>query len=146
MMPCSTSTVASGMPMRRWIRPPAAAMRAEQDGDRHDRQRVMPGEEGDEDAGEAVAGDQRGIGLAVDGGDLEEAGEAGAGAGDDAADDHQQADRQALRLARRAALPPVMRAAKPKVVRLISTQSTMARTMPAARPQCTSVPGIEPTR
>ena len=43
-------------------------------------------------------------------------------------------------------LPPVMRAAKPKVVRLISTQSTMARRMPAARPQWTSVPGIEPMR
>ena len=70
---------------------------AEHDGDRNDRERVVPRQEGDEDAGEAVAGDQRGIGAAVDGRDLEEAGEAGAGAGDHAADDDQLADRQALR-------------------------------------------------
>jgi len=66
---------------------------AEEDGDRDDRQRIVTGEEAHENAGKAVAGDQRGIGLAVDGGDLKEAGKAGAGAGDHAADDHQGADR-----------------------------------------------------
>ncbi len=53
---------------------------AEQDRDRNDRQRILARQEGDQDAGEAVAGAQRRIGLAVDGGDLEEPGKPGAGA------------------------------------------------------------------
>ena len=42
-------------------------------------------------------------------------------------------------------LPPVIRAAKPNVVRFISTQTRIASTMPTARPQWTSVPGMVPT-
>ena len=42
-------------------------------------------------------------------------------------------------------LPPVMRAAKPNLVRFISTQSAIASTMPTARPQWTSMPGMLPT-
>jgi hypothetical protein len=90
---------------------------AEQDGDRNDRQRVLAGEEGDEDAGEAVAGGQRGVGLALHRRDLEVAGEArrmprrG----------QQTRSRSACRPAGpgRAArtLPPVIRAAKPNLVR-----------------------------
>ena len=40
------------------------------------------------------------------------------------------------------ALPPVMRAAKPKVVRPISSQAPMQATTPTTRPQCTSRPGM----
>ena len=97
-MPCSTSTVASGRPMRRWIRPPRRIDAAEQDGDRDDRERVVPREEGDQDAGEAVAGGQRGVGVALDRRDLEHAGEAGEAAGERGEADDQLADRQALHL------------------------------------------------
>ena len=84
-------------------------------------ERIVAGEEGDEDAGEAVAGDQRGVGAAVDGGDLDHAGEPGAGAGEDAGR-RRSAGRPAGPAACAArTLPPVMRAAKPKVVRYIST-------------------------
>ena len=97
---------------------------AEQDRDRDDGERVLAREEGDEDAGEAVAGGERGIGPALDRGDLE---------------DSRRARRRRRRCAQettislptgspcaRAArtLPPVMRAAKPNVVRFISTQSS----------------------
>ena len=82
MQPCSTSTVASGRSMRRWIRPPEAAMPPNRMATGNDGERVVAREEGDEDAGEAVAGGERGVGAALDGRDLEEAGEAGAGAGD----------------------------------------------------------------
>ena len=82
MKPCSTSTVASGRPMRRWIRPPAAAMPPNRMATGMIGERVVAGQEGDEDAGEAVAGGERGIGPALDRRDLEEAGEAGAGPGD----------------------------------------------------------------
>ncbi len=117
MRPCSTSTVASGIAMRRWIRPPAASSAPNKIGDRNDGERVVPGEEGHQDAGEAVAGDQRGVGLALDGGHLVEAGEAGAGAGDRAAGRRSACRRAGPAPARRRTLPPVMRAAKPKVVR-----------------------------
>ena len=50
--------------------------------DRDDRERIVAREEGDEDAGIAVAGDERGVGRAVHGGDLEHAGEPGEGAGE----------------------------------------------------------------
>src|SRR5256885_2285657 len=48
---------------------------AEQDRHRDHRQWVLAGEEGDENAGIAVAGDERGAGPAVHGGDLRHAGE-----------------------------------------------------------------------
>ena len=124
--------------------PAAGDDAAEEEGHRDDRQRVVPGEEGHQDAGVAVAGDQRGVGAAVDGRDLEHAGEPGAGAGQGAGGDHQLADRQALQHARRAALPPVIRAAKPKVVRSIRTQAAMQATTPTTSPQCTSRPGMLP--
>ncbi len=117
---------------------------AEQDRDRHDGERVVPGQEGDEDAGEAVAGDQRGIGLAVDRGDLEEAGKSGAGAGDGAAGHDQPADRQALRQCRARIAAGDARGEAEGRARHQRRSSSTASTMPAARPQCTSVPGMVP--
>src|SRR5215510_5429221 len=43
----------------------AGADAAEQDGDRNDGERILPGEEGNEDTGEAVAGGQIGVGAAL---------------------------------------------------------------------------------
>ena len=70
---------------------------AEHDRNRNDRQRVLAGEERDENAGEAVAGGQRRVGAALDGGDFEKAGEPGAGAGNGGAGDDQPADGKSLR-------------------------------------------------
>ena len=58
--------------------PAAGIDAAEQDRDRNDRERIVPREEGHQDAGEAVAGGEIGVGAALDGGDLEHAGEPGA--------------------------------------------------------------------
>src|SRR6185312_5573400 len=49
----------------------AGADAAEQDRDRNDRERILPGEEGDEDAGEAVARRKVGVGASLHGGDLD---------------------------------------------------------------------------
>ena len=79
----------------------AARRREPAEQDRHDRTMaigIVPGQERHQDAGEAVAGRQRGIGPALDGRDLEIAREARAGAGERAAGEDQPADRQALRL------------------------------------------------
>ena len=70
---------------------------AEQYRDGHDDQRIMARQERDENAGEAIAGRQRGVGAALDRRHFEEAGEPGAAAGDHRAADDQLADRQALR-------------------------------------------------
>ena len=59
----------------------ARADAAEQDRDRNDRQRILPREERDQDAGVAVAGRERGVGAALHGRDLDHAGEPGGGAG-----------------------------------------------------------------
>ena len=50
-------------------------------------QRILPRQEGDEDAGKAIAGGEIGVGAALHGGDLDHAGEAGRAAG-------EKADRQ----------------------------------------------------
>ena len=97
MRPCSTSTVASGRPMRRWTQPAGGDDAAEQDRHRDDGERIVAREERDQDAGEAVARGERGVGAALDRRDFEEAGEAGAGAGDQRAGHDQPADRQPLR-------------------------------------------------
>ena len=138
MMPCSTSTVASGRPMRRWSRPPLATMPPKQDGDRDDRQRVVAREERDQDAGVAVAGDQRGVGAAVDRRDLDHAGEPGAGAGERAGGDDQLADRQALQPARRAGCRRRCGRRSRRWCAPSARQAAMQATMPKARPQCTS--------
>ena len=57
----------------------AGADAAEQDRDRDDRQRIVPRQEGDQDAGKAVAGGEIGVGAALHGRDLDHAGEAGRG-------------------------------------------------------------------
>src|ERR1700730_16770991 len=56
--------------------PAAGADAAEQHRDRNDRQRILPGQERDQDAGEAVACGQVGVGAALYGGDLDHAGKA----------------------------------------------------------------------
>ena len=78
---------------------------AEQDRDRDDRERVLARDEGDQDAGVAVAGDQRRVGVGVHRRDLDRAGQAGAGAAERAGEQDQPARRQAdeLRGARVAA-------------------------------------------
>ena len=132
------------MSMRRWIEAAGSVDAAEEDRHRDDGERVLARQEGDEDAGEAVAGGERGVGPALDGGNLEVSGEPGTGAGEA---QEMTMSRPTGRPCARAArtLPPVIRAAKPKVVRFISTQTTTASTTATAKPQCMSVPGIMPT-
>ena len=77
-MPCSTLTVASGRVEDALQQAAAGADAAEQERDRHDRQRVLAREERDQDARVAVAGDQRGVGGAVNGRDLDRARQPGA--------------------------------------------------------------------
>ena len=50
-------------------------------------ERVMAGEERDQNAGKAVAGRQIGVGASLHGGDLDHAGEAGGGAGEETSDE-----------------------------------------------------------
>ena len=60
----------------------AGADAAEQDRDGNDRQRILPCEEGDEDAGKAIAGGEIGVGAALHGGDFDHAGQTGRAAGE----------------------------------------------------------------
>ena len=76
-MPCSTSTDGIGQAEPRCSKPAAGADAAEQDRDRNDRERIVPREERDQDAGKAVARREIGVGAAVHGGDFDHAGEAG---------------------------------------------------------------------
>ena len=78
-------------------------------------------DERDQDAGVAVAGDQRGVGAAVHRRDLDHAGQARAARrrGTQASTISRPTGRPFSCAAR--TLPPTMRAAKPKVVRCIST-------------------------
>ena len=84
MMPCSTSTVASGRSRRRCSKPAARADAAEQEGDGNDRQRIMPRDERHQDAGEAIARRERRVGAALNGGDLDHAGKPGGGTAEQA--------------------------------------------------------------
>ena len=70
-----------------------------EDSDGNDRERVLPGHEGDQDARKAIAGVKRRIGLALYRRDLEEAGEPRTGAADRGASNEEPANRQALRQA-----------------------------------------------
>ena len=119
---------------------------AEQDGDRDDRQRVVPGEEGDEDAGVAVArGDSEALALPCTAAtSIMPASPAKAPPQRGEADD-QRADGQALHL-RGAHVAAGDAGAKPQRVFSISTQERMQATTPTTRPQCTSVPGMLPMR
>ena len=76
MMPCSTCTEASGRPSRRCSSPPLALMPPSRIATGNDGQRILPRQEGDQDAGEAVAGREVGVGAALHGGDLDHAGKA----------------------------------------------------------------------
>ena len=60
--------------------PAAGVDAAEQDGDGDDGERIMPGEERHQDAGEAVAGREIGVGAALHGGHFDHAGEPRRGA------------------------------------------------------------------
>ena len=91
---------------------------SEQNGDRRNDDRIVPREERDEDAGEAIARGKRGVGASLNRGDLEKAGEPGAGPRDRRAGDDQLVRPQSLREGG-AKIAAVMRAAKPKVVRSI---------------------------
>ena len=75
--------------------PAAGADAAEQDRNRNDGERILPRQEGDEDAGEAVAGGEVGVGAALHRGDLDHAGEAGRRAGQKADGQDQPADAEA---------------------------------------------------
>ena len=68
---------------------------AEQDRDRNDRQRILPRQEGDEDAGKAIAGGEIGVGAALHGGDFDHAGKAGRAAGEETDRQDQFADAKA---------------------------------------------------
>ena len=83
--------------MRRWIRPPAATMPPNRIATGGMTSGLWRARNDDENAGEAVARGERGVGAALDRRDLEEAGEPGAGAGDRRAGDDEPPDRQALR-------------------------------------------------
>src|SRR6267142_3887723 len=58
----------------------AGADAAKQDCDGNDGQRIVPRQEGDEDAGEAVTGREVGVGAALNGSDLDHAGQPGGAA------------------------------------------------------------------
>src|SRR4030081_539640 len=58
----------------------AGADSAEQDRNRNNRQRILPRQEGDEDAGKAVTGREVGVGSALHGRDFDHSGKAGRGA------------------------------------------------------------------
>ena len=75
--------------------PAAGANPAEQHRDRDQRQRVLAGEKGDEDAGVAIASDQIGAGALLHGRDLDHAGKASRSAAKKAGQHDQPADRQA---------------------------------------------------
>src|ERR1700682_5049405 len=72
--------------------PAAGADAAEQDGDGNDGQRILPRQEGNEDAGKAVAGGEVGVGAALHGGDFDHSRKAGARAGEKADRQDQFAD------------------------------------------------------
>ena len=100
MIPCSTSTEASGRPSRRCNSAAAGADAAEQDRDGNDRQRILPRQEGNKDAGETVAGGEIGVGAALHGGDLDHARKAGRAAREKADRQDQFADAEAHDLRR----------------------------------------------
>ena len=113
----------------------AAARRdaAEQQRDRHDRQRMVARDERDQDAGVAVARDERRVRAAVHRGHLDHAGQPRGGAAEHARDQHERADRQPgqPRRARVAADDP--RARSPNVVRATSTYIDQAGQHAAAQ-------------
>src|SRR6185437_5016429 len=73
----------------------ACADAAEQDRDGNDGKRILPRQECDQDAGEAITDRKVGVGAALDGRDLDHAGKACAGAGEKADGEDQLADRKA---------------------------------------------------
>ncbi len=115
---------------------------AEQNRDGNDRDRIMSGQERDQDAGEAVARRKRRVGPPLDAGDLEVAGEAGAGAGDHRARQDEAADRQALRLrGPHVAAGDLGRETERRPLHQ-DAQRDRQHDARSARPQCTAMPGI----
>jgi hypothetical protein len=107
---------------------------AEQDRDRDDRERALARDEGDQDAGVAVAGDQRCVGVGVHRRDLDRTGQARAA----------PPSAQASRISRFAGrptscavrgLPPTTRTAKPPGVKASQRPRPTQATTPSTRPQ-----------
>ena len=119
----------------------AGADAAQQHRHRDDRQRVGAGDERHQHAGVAVAGDQRRVGRCRGWPPprRRRPGRRPAPPRNVAITISRRTGRPLSSAAR--TLPPTMRAAKPNVVRCISTQATRQATSPNARPQCTSSPG-----
>ena len=120
---------------------------AEQDRDRDDRQRVVARDERHQDAGVAVAGDQRGVGVGVHRRDLDRAGQARAGAAERAGQQRSAGSPAGPTSCAVRGLPPTTRTAKPRrreaqPQRRRPTQATT----PSTRPQCTSEPAMPPMR
>ena len=88
-MPCSTSTDGVGQAQAALQQAAAGGDAAEQDRHRHHASGMCARDEGDQDAGVAVAGDQRGVGRAVHRRHLDRAGQPGAGAAERAGADDQ---------------------------------------------------------
>ena len=103
----------------------------------------MPREERHQDAGEAVAGREIGVGAALHGRDLDHAGETRGGAAEQADDQDQLADAEPDHLGgAHIAAGDARREAEHRVVD--QDIGEHAATTPKTRPQCTSVPGIVP--
>ena len=93
-MPCSTCTEASGRPSRRCSRLPAAPKPPNRIATGMIANGFMARDERDQDAGIAVAGDQRGVRVGVHRRDLDRAGEARAAAAERAGEQDQAVRRQ----------------------------------------------------
>ena len=115
-MPCSTCTDASGRPSRRCSRLPAAPKPPNRIATGMIANGDLAGDERDQDAGVAVAGDQRRVRVGVHRGDLDRAGEAGAGAADRAGEQHRRFAGRPTSCAVRG-LPPTTRTEKPLAVK-----------------------------
>ena len=98
IIPCSTSTDASGRPSRRCNSPPLAPMPPSRTATGMIAERILPREKRDKDAGKAIAGGEVGVGAALHGGDFEHAGEPGRRAGEKTDGQDQLADAQAHNL------------------------------------------------
>ena len=110
-----------------------------------DGERVLARDEGDEDAGVAVAGDERRVRAAVHRRDLDHAGEPRRRAAERAGEDHEPLDGQAGQPRRaRVAADDAQREAQHGAAISTSTYATTQAMTPKPRPQCTSSPGSWP--
>ena len=121
----------------------AGADAAEQDRDRNDRERILPRQEGDQDAGEAVAGGERWRWCGPAPPRPRSCRRGRRRRRREAADDDQLADAAARASVAARMLPPATRAAKPNTV--CRSGCRRARGDDAEdEPPCTSMPGMLP--